>query len=520
MVSKLSGKEARNRESIAKAIAGLQDGTYKTPHKASKATGAPIRTLYRRVNGTKSIIEPRTSQQLLSPHEEQALVGWVLRAAATGHPVTHSFLRELAEEIRKPRVESENTIVPPLGKDWTNRFMRRNPQLKTAMAQGVEFQRKEVTKEILDKWFAEFKRILEEYGIDPENTYNMNDTGFNIQRVLFMLIFIGFSIGTRGAGCVIVSSSEKQAYRLQPGRQEWVTVIECICGDGTAISPLIIFKGENLQTAWIPKDMDTSWKFTCNTKGWTSDNIGKEWFTQCFEPATSAKANGKKRLLVCDGHGNHISAQTIAFCMQHNIELLLMPPHSLHICQPLDVGVFSSLKQAMTNELDNIMRYGVSTIEKFEWADAYRLARPKAFTESNIKSGWSETGLIPFNRRRVIVGLHPEASPEPDDLLESESTELPSCPFSNIPETPSKLDSAALRIANRMLLDAINASDLGTPTKRYASFLTSLTEDLQARCTASEYQFNQISRIVKRRKEGIFNRETGEIEEPSRIYDF
>jgi frataxin-like iron-binding protein CyaY len=71
-------------------------------------------------------------------------------------------------------------------------------------------------------------------------------------------------------------------------------VIECICGDGTTIPPLVIFKGQNLQTAWIPKDMMASWKFTCNTKGWTSDRIGEEWFTQCFESVTSAKANGKK----------------------------------------------------------------------------------------------------------------------------------------------------------------------------------------------------------------------------------
>jgi hypothetical protein len=280
-------------------------------------------------------------------------------------------------------------------------------------------------------------------------------------------------------------------------------VIECICGDGTTIPPLVIFKGQNLQTAWIPKDMTTSWKFTCNTKGWTSDKIGEEWFTQCFEPATSAKANGKKRLLVCDGHGSHVSATMIAFCIQHNIELLLMPPHSSHLCQPLDVGVFSSLKRAMTNEMDKIMRYGVPTIKKFEWADAYRLARPKAFSESNIKSGWSGTGLIPFNRRRVIGRLADTMSPEPDSTSSppSSASEIPSCPFLSVPDTPSKLDSASLRVANTTLLQTMDASNLDTPTKRYISRLASLTENLRARCMASELQFEEISKIVKQRRE-------------------
>jgi len=178
MVTKLSEKEAKNHERIAKALAGLRGRTYMTPYKVAKATRAPIRTLYRRVNSTKSIMKSRIPQQLLSPHEEQAFVGWVLRAAATDHPVTHSFLYELAEEIRKPCVIGENTIeVHPLGQDWIKRFMCHNPQLKIAIASGIEIQCKEVTKEMLDRWFAEFKRVIEEYGIDSKNIYNMDETG-------------------------------------------------------------------------------------------------------------------------------------------------------------------------------------------------------------------------------------------------------------------------------------------------------------------------------------------------------
>jgi len=119
MVRKLSKKQATNCENIAKVIVRLRGGTYTTPYRASKATGAPIQTLYRRVNGNKSIKESCIPRQLLSPGGERALIGWVLRAAATGYPVTYSFLHELAEEIRKPRIVTENTILLPLGKDWT-----------------------------------------------------------------------------------------------------------------------------------------------------------------------------------------------------------------------------------------------------------------------------------------------------------------------------------------------------------------------------------------------------------------
>jgi len=84
----------------------------------------------------------------------------------------------LAEEIRKPRIDSENNFVTPLGQDWTKRFMRRNPQLKTVMASGIEVARKEVTQESLNQWFNKFKRVVQEYDISQENIYNMDETGF------------------------------------------------------------------------------------------------------------------------------------------------------------------------------------------------------------------------------------------------------------------------------------------------------------------------------------------------------
>jgi serine/threonine protein phosphatase PrpC len=110
-----------------------------------------------------------------------------------------------------------------------------------------------------------------------------------------------------------------------------------------------------------------------------------EWITRVFDPETCAKANGKQRALICDGHGSHVQPEVLRLCIDNKISLLLMTAHSSHLCQSLDVDIFSPLKTYMTAELDKFMRSGISNI-KFEWADAYRLARPKVMTETNIKA--------------------------------------------------------------------------------------------------------------------------------------
>ena len=121
-----------------------------------------------------------------------------------------------------------------------------------------------------------------------------------------MILITDFNVGVRGRNSyVICSAAEKQIRQVEPGQTEWVTVVECICGDESAIPPLMIFKGENIQTAWIPPDMNKDWSWACNSKGWTCNAIGEEWIRGCFEPSTRNKANGATRLLIVDGHGSH-----------------------------------------------------------------------------------------------------------------------------------------------------------------------------------------------------------------------
>ena len=115
---------------------------------------------------------------------------------------------------------------------------------------------------------------------------------------MISLTNLGFAIGITQRSYAIVDSRVRKRYQAQPGRQEWVTSVECVCADGTNLSPFIIFKGENLMSNWIPQSVPNSWRFSCNSKGWTSNQHGQEWLERVFEPATREKANGQTRLLM------------------------------------------------------------------------------------------------------------------------------------------------------------------------------------------------------------------------------
>jgi len=128
-----------------------------------------------------------------------------------------------------------------------------------------------------------------------------------------------------------------------------------LCGRGL-IAPFIILKGDRVSVSWIPPSaLELNWYFAASAKGWTNNDRGFEWLTKVFDPHTQEKAQSRTRLLICDGHDSHISAKFVAHCIENNICLFLLLPHSSHLLQPLDVGVFSPLKTAVSADLDQLI---------------------------------------------------------------------------------------------------------------------------------------------------------------------
>jgi hypothetical protein len=165
-----------------------------------------------------------------------------------------------------------------------------------------------------------------EYEIVPENEYNMDEKGFLIgvlqerKRV--------FNKQMREQGLLLGAR--------QDGNREWVTVIGCICADGTHLPPGIIYQATsgNVRDTWVD-DFDPQVQlahFTSTASGWTNVEIGFAWLTTVFNRYTKPKArNGRDwRMLYVDGHGSHLNMRFLDYCLLHRILVINYPLHSTH----------------------------------------------------------------------------------------------------------------------------------------------------------------------------------------------
>lgn len=150
---------------------------------------------------------------------------------------------------------------------------------------------------------------------------------------------------------------------MKPTNTEWVIVIQGACVDGSTVPPFFILKGKVLGHSWFSLGLNPSWIFTTSLNGWTTDIIGVQWL-EFFIKHTEGKTLGVKRLLILDNHGSHTTPEFRKLASDNNVVLLFMPPHSLHILQPLDVGCFGPLKRAHSKQNESLIRSSVFHVIK------------------------------------------------------------------------------------------------------------------------------------------------------------
>jgi hypothetical protein len=130
--------------------------------------------------------------------------------------------------------------------------------------------------------------------------------------------------------------------------------------------------------------------------GWTDANAAQEWLEIVFDPETSLIAKGRKRLLILDGHNSHSTLKFALYAERHGIVVLILPPHTTHRLQPLDVGVFNHLAHAWKKEV-NLWGSTGGCIQKKNLITIYSRARVYALQPDFIHTAFQKCGIEPFD---------------------------------------------------------------------------------------------------------------------------
>jgi hypothetical protein len=230
--------------------------------------------------------------------------------------------------------------------------------------------------------------LAAQYGITADDIWNFDETGFNI--------------GVGQDQWIITREPKRQIFGGFSTNCEYATAIEAVSATGSTIAPVVILSAKVLLLRWFEIVGDE--RIAVTDTGYLNNVLALQWI-QLFDKLTKDSVKGTHRMLICDQFGSHLTYEFVKYCEDHQTILFFLPPHSSHILQPLDVGVFSAYKHWHSEWVYDATVSGYEKITKDDFLGAIAQIRQKTFKRSTIKLGFRLTGLWPMNPTIVLENL-------------------------------------------------------------------------------------------------------------------
>lgn len=307
----------------------------------------------------------------------------------------------LASEVDQKAPEDERVFSEegPTN-SWFRRFKKRQalsvrlPENKSVVRFNAE------DNEIRQDLFEKYIKIVDEHKLSPLQIFNMDETGFQ-------LVGKGSKVvAKKGTRCVYV--------RVSGERSETISAASCGNVSGTVIiPPLFIFKGQSLAPTLQGETYPPLTEFAVTESGYMTTVVFVEWFKLFLRNLPAIRPI----LLIFDGHTSHGSLEVLQLAKENDIILLCLPPHTTHLCQPMDVGVYSLLKTSFRDFVAKSMRKKkTKALARCDFGKIITRAWDVAVSGKNIRNGFKRTGLWPIDRA-AAEKLHVDL-----DQIEREST--------------------------------------------------------------------------------------------------
>ena len=368
-------------ESMTAALRDVEDGT-KGLREAARTYNVPVETLRRRAVGLVSLECRSGPSTVLTREEEEALMNYCIKMSEMGFGLSREDVMRtaftIAERSGRPHPFSDGMA----GRGWMDGFMRRFPNLTLRSPHPLSFARaKACTDEAIKSFFEKIGGLYARLNLlsKPMQVYNSDETGISI---------------VHKPGRVVTEMGKKKVWAVTSGeRGKTHTVITCVSASGQAIPPMMIYPRIRMSEG-LKKDAVPGTLFACSKTGWVNQELYLEWFRFFISSIPASRPV----LLIEDGHSSHISLEVIKLAQENDIHLLCLPSHTSHLLQPLDVGVFKSLKSFFSKACKQFMASNPGCVVRSEnLASLLAVAWPQSVTPVNIMSGFRKCGIHPLN---------------------------------------------------------------------------------------------------------------------------
>jgi len=363
----------------------------------------------------------------LAEAEEDRILQMVHAMEERFLPYSKRTLTDLANRTLRQRTGGKGLRCSPiLGDGWCRGFLARHPEVSLHTPNALSADRcKQTTEEALEPHLTCLKAVLERSGLldRPGRIWNADETGIQLGQ-------------TGGRTKVIASRGARRVYVRSSPDTRHVSLLFAVNAAGQCSPATFILPTAKTPAGfWQAIDLldEDDWAAVCEKKGFITEASFYGWlklFVQHLDENIRQNNVNEEHLLIIDQCSSHSSLRILEYAEQHSVMLYALPPHTTHLTQPVDVGLFGPFKTHYRTAENMLMvnrdnwpiglesrKPVLRTVSMDDIPTIVHWALQQAFTIQNVESAFRATGIYPYHREALLaqVGKHSERPEESDD---------------------------------------------------------------------------------------------------------
>jgi len=321
---------------------------------------------------------------------ERILTAEIMDAVSSGSAMTKVDVNQRAAELKieKARADEYQISARKISVDrgYTKRFMDRNEliSVKPSPLQNDKFI---LRHGVLYDFWGKLGKLYSKYEFKRAMVFNADETA---------IVY-----GETDSKIRAVTGREHRKAFIKAGIKKFhLTCMVCVCADGTLLPTTIITPRKTISQVAARRAKQYRFSFSYNHKGWMTKRIFERWVEDEFIPQVIEKRRDmnypadEPALLVLDGHSSRRSPVAMDMLISNHIFVAIIPAHSSHVTQPLDVVAFGVFKSRIGKKKipENYTRM-LQTIHG---------ALSESMVFDKLESSFERSGMYPLDLGHVI----------------------------------------------------------------------------------------------------------------------
>ena len=365
----------------------------------------------------------RGRPQVLTVAEERAIVRACISLSSLGFGLSRGHVSKIVADYIKSEDRPNPFKDGRPGKKWWSGFLRRwKAQLSERKPEHLSKKRSDASKnEIREGFYNELESVLSKQGLLdlPQHElaprlWNCDESGFRV-------------CGCHSKARVLAKKGTKTISDVSEGSdKEQISVLFCGSAIGQVVPPYIVYKSAELTDSWLtggPKGTG----YVASQSGWMETSQFFSWFETIFLPHTEDLRRDPKRpvVLFLDNHYSHVCLELALKAARSNVVIFRLPPNSTAYLQPLDVAVFSAMKQVWSGIVKEWqLTTAGAALKKEDFPKMLSQLWEKGIKPENFVAGFRATGIYPLRAKKsnAPVSSRPQPNEDSQPTVSSQET--------------------------------------------------------------------------------------------------